>query len=419
MIEKAESFPGRSSLSGLVAAALRHLEGLGYSRRTVGYYRNSWNKLLEFARESKRRAFSSELVCRFLAHHGISSDADQGKLRWREVELLKALRILTEFAEGGSFRPYRKRLPEPVFAKTIAAELLAYEAFCREHLGHRPCTVAQRRRVVVQFFQFLNPRGISALRGLRTRDFCDFLDSLTQLSPPSLAAVSGALKSFVRYLCMRGIVEPKVADEWVPIRFAKESRLPSVWPASAVKELLAAVDRSTTQGKRDYAILLLACRFGLRASDIRTLRLDDIRWSNGRIDLRQSKTGQPLTLPLEDDVADALIDYLQHGRPATSYRQVFLKTRAPVAPLGERNNLVTIVSSHLSGLKTPLPAETRRGLHALRHTLATRLLRAGEPLETIAAILGHTSVESTRLYTSLDLEALHCVALDPEEVLHG
>ena len=129
-----------------------------------------------------------------------------------------------------------------------------------------------------------------------------------------------------------GFSNRRLADEWVPIRLAKDRRLPSVWPAKAVEELLAAVGRRTPAGKRDYAVLLLACRFGLRPSDIRSLRIDDIHWSDGRIDLCQSKTSQPLTLPLRDDVAEALIDYLRNGRPTTSYREVFLKARPPVEP---------------------------------------------------------------------------------------
>jgi site-specific recombinase XerD len=418
MTRKTESSPGTTSLERVVAHALRHLAELGYSTRTVRSYRISWCKLLEFAKASKRRAISPELVSRFFAHQGITPDADPAKLRWSQVELLRALRILTEFAEGGSFRRHRKRLPEPSFPKKMGAELSAYERFCGEHLGHRGSTIWHRRRVIVQFLQFVTARGVFSLRGVRTAHISDFLGSLTRLRTQSLAPVVGALRSFVRYLCMRGVLQPKAADELAPFRLAKDRRLPSVWPAKAVEELLAAVDRRAPQGKRDYAVLLLASRFGLRPSDIRTLRIDDIHWSDGRIDLRQSKTSQPLTLPLRDDVAEALIDYLRNGRPTTSYREVFLKARPPVEPLGAGNSLASIVATYVGRVKTPLPPGTQRGLRSLRHTLATRLLEAGESLETIAGILGHTSIESTRVYTSLDLDALRCVALDLEEVVH-
>ena len=122
---------------------------------------------------------------------------------------------------------------------------------------------------------------------------------------------------------------------------------------------------------------MLACRLGLRVSDIVGLRLEHLHWREDRIEMAQAKTGAPLVLPLSEEVGGALIDYLQHGRPAQS----------------------------------------RKGLHTLRHTVATRLLEVGTPLETIAGILGHLSLETTQIYAKVDIEALRRAALDPE-VLH-
>jgi integrase len=235
----------------------------------------------------------------------------------------------------------------------------------------------------------------------------------------SLATEVSHLRSFVRFLSMQGLVAADLLEHARTLRFAKEHRLPPVWPPQAVEALLAAVDRSSAQGKRDYAILLLACRLGLRATDIRSLRLDEICWSGACIQFAQRKTGRPLSLPIDDEIGEALIDYLQHGRPSVGHREVFLKARAPHEPFGPGNPLHSVVASALQRAGIELPAGLPRGLHALRHTLATRLVYAGVPLETVADVLGHHSVESTRVYTHLDVEALRCVALDPEEVPRG
>jgi integrase len=181
---------------------------------------------------------------------------------------------------------------------------------------------------------------------------------------------------------------------------------------------LEAVDRSSAKGKRDYAILLLACRLGLRASDIRTLKLDPLPWEDSTLEITQSKTGTPLRLPLTREMGDALIDYLKSGRPQTTHREIFLKVNPRLDPF-RGNNLHHIVTYWrlLAGIRFRAPQ--KRGAHSLRHTLATRLLEKGTPFTTIAEILGHRSLESTRIYTKADVEALRSVALDPEEVTHA
>ncbi len=157
---------------------------------------------------------------------------------------------------------------------------------------------------------------------------------------------------------------------------------------------------------------------GMRVGDIRTLRLDQLHWDSSTIEIVQSKTGMPLRLPLTSEVGEALIDYLKSGRPQTTHREVFLKVKPPFDPF-TGNNLHHIVTYWrlLAGIKFQTPQ--KRGIHSLRHTLATRLLQKGTPFTTIAEILGHTSLESTRIYAKADVEALRTVALDPEEVNHA
>ncbi len=155
----------------------------------------------------------------------------------------------------------------------------------------------------------------------------------------------------------------------------------------------------------------------MRVGDIRTLKLDQLDWEDSIIEVEQSKTGTPLRLPLTSEVGEALIDYLKSGRPQSIHREVFLKVNPPFDPF-TGNNLHHIVKYWrlLAGIRFRAPQ--KRGFHSLRHTLATRLLQKGTPLTTIAEILGHTSLESTRIYAKADVETLRSVALDPEEVNH-
>src|SRR5437762_6470606 len=156
----------------------------------------------------------------------------------------------------------------------------------------------------------------------------------------------------------------------------------------------------------------------MRVGYNRTLKLDQLHWEDSTIEITQSKTGTPLRLPLTNEVGEALIDYLKSARPQTAHREVFLKANPPFDPF-RGNNLHHIVTYWrlLGGIR--FRTVQKRGFHSLRHTLATRLLEKDTPLTTIAEILGHSSLESTRIYAKADVEALRTVALDPEEVTHA
>jgi integrase len=183
-----------------------------------------------------------------------------------------------------------------------------------------------------------------------------------------------------------------------------------------VDALLKSINRKSPCGKRDYAILLLAARLGMRAGDIRTLRLDSLRWDDERIEYTQGKTGRKTTLPLTEEVGTALIDYLLHGRPHSVHREVFLRAKAPYRPLSPAMD--RIIKGRCRDAKVKLPPG-HAGMHSLRHTLAQRLLSNETPLETIAGILGHTSLNATRVYAKVNLKQLRTAALDPEEVYHA
>jgi integrase len=216
---------------------------------------------------------------------------------------------------------------------------------------------------------------------------------------------------------MEGTIPRDLRDHVPKVRQYKDARIPSVWRREDVESLLSAVDRSSAKGKRDYAILMLTCRLGLRVGDVRTLRLEDLNWNEARMEISQDKTKKPLTLPLIEEVGEALIDYLRHGRPKTKHREVFLKLRAPFGPYSCNNNLHAVITTYRRRAGIKLQSQASKGLHSLRHTLATHLLEEGIPLEVISDILGHVSLESTQVYAKVDINALRTAALDCREVI--
>jgi len=175
-------------------------------------------------------------------------------------------------------------------------------------------------------------------------------------------------------------------------------------------KLLASIDRDNPVGKRDYAIMLLIAHLGLRSSDVVNLRFENINWEENRISLTQKKTGRPLTLPLLEDVGLAIIDYLKFGRPRCDFQNIFTRHRPPISPC-TASGMYGLVSRCISraGLLTD---EKKHGPHALRHSLASRLLEENVPLPIIAEILGHANSHTTAAYLAIDIDKLRQCALE-------
>lgn len=419
------------SLKCLVSDALGEIERLGYSRRSQNRYRATWEHLIEFScRNGLGDQFSGKLVARFLEEYRLTGEeTDISSQGWRK-HVVWGMSVLADYAENGRIERAFTEMEAIHLVPSIQDTLSDYVHYCKDRLQLRPGTLHERRIELTIFLDFLHSRKARTLEQIQSTDLSDFLSCRANLpligkirrdrwlQPKTVARIVSDMRSFLRFLTMRGILQKDLSADLPTIRTPQDAQIPSVWEQELVIRLLEAVDRSSAKGKRDYAILLLACRLGLRVGDIRTLKLDQIHWEDSTIEVAQSKTGRPLRLPLTNEVGEALIDYLKSGRPQTERREVFLKVNPPFDPFKE-NNLHHIIKYWrlLAGIRFRSPQ--KRGMHSLRHTLATRLLEKGTPLTTIAEILGHTSLESTRIYAKADVEALRSVALDPEEVNHA
>jgi site-specific recombinase XerD len=407
-------------LKRVVADALGEIERLGYSTRSRNRYRTIWEHLVEFSdRNELGDEFSGDLAVRFLKESRVGDEElDTPGEGWRR-HLVWGVKVLAEFAQHGRIERAFTEVDAIHLVPAMQQTLRDYEQYGTDRLHLRPWTLHRRTTELKIFLDFLHSRKARTLDHIQALDLSEFVSCRDHLQAKTVARIVSDLRSFLRFLTMRGILLKDLSAELPHIRVAPDATIPSVWDQELVVRLLAAVDRSSAKGKRDYAILLLAGRLGLRAGDIRTLTLDQLQWEASAIEVTQSKTGMPLSLPLTNEVGEALIDYLKSGRPPTTHREVFLKVTPPFDPFKANSNLHHIVKywRQLAGIRFRTPH--KRGIHSLRHTLATRLLEKGTPLTTIAAILGHTSVESTRIYAKADVEALRGVALDSEEVTHA
>ena len=214
-------------------------------------------------------------------------------------------------------------------------------------------------------------------------------------------------RSFLRYLHYKGLHPQDLATAVPRVARWSLSTLPKYLPAEQVKHVLKACDRSTPLARRNYAILLLLARLGLRAGEVIRLQLDDIDWEHGCLMVR-GKAGRAAQLPLPADVARAMARYIRRDRPRCACRALFIRDYAPIQGLGGAGAIATVVCDALkaAGVKS-----ARAGAHLLRHSLATDMLGRGASLDEIGEILRHRSADTTAIYAKVDLNALRSLAL--------
>lgn len=218
--------------------------------------------------------------------------------------------------------------------------------------------------------------------------------------------MTSALRGFFRFLYFRGDIVSDLASSVPTVADWKMSELPKSLEPEEVERLLQNSDNSTANGQRDYAVLILLARLGLRAGEIVAMTLDDINWEAGLITIR-GKGARHDQLPIPQDVGEALATYLRHGRPPCDTRRVFIRARAPRRGFSSSVAIADIVRRALTraGLD-PM----RKGAHLLRHSLATKMLQRGACLSEIGEILRHSTQNTTEIYTKIDLVALSALA---------
>lgn len=305
----------------------------------------------------------------------------------------------------------RKLLPEatclPHTPSTL--ECISFAKYMRNERGLAARTIKSNVRSVGRFLTFLGyDRDRSRLRRLTDRRINAFLHHVARTNSRfSMQAVVANIRAFLRHKHAQGVISrPLHLQIDTPKGYGLE-RLPKALPWAQVQGLLRSIDRSGRLGLRDFSLLYLAAAYGLRSCEVVGLTLEDIDWRARVLRVAQSKTRRTVELPLTDEAAMVLIDYLRKARPLSNDRHLFLRSQAPAGPLTP-----TVVSQalkrriHLSGLKLP-PTSS----HALRHSFAVHLLRQGVDTKSIGDTLGHRDIHSTHVYLRLGLEDLQSSAM--------
>ncbi|MGH9007954.1 MAG: site-specific integrase [Acidimicrobiales bacterium] len=304
----------------------------------------------------------------------------------------------------------------PHHAQPFADVAPGFFAYLVEERGLRPASVVSYRHYLDRFEAYLRRIGVESLGELSPAILSAYIAerSAAGLAKSTVGGSAGVLRVFLRYTHREGVLSCDLSGTVGSAQVYRLSNIPRSISWDDVNRVLAGVDRRTDAGKRDFAILLLLVTYGLRGREIAALTLDDIDWKRERLAIPERKAGHSTAFPLSVVVGEALVDYLQHGRPETSDRHIFFRAVAPRRPVGAAA-VSGLARRYLlkAGVDVPRP-----GSHTLRHTAVQRLVDANFDLKTIGDFVGHRSARSTEIYAKVAVEALREVALgDGEAVL--
>lgn len=402
---------GQITLEELIVQTRNAIKPMQHSESTRSQYDYAWRELSRYFAERGVSSFSVDLAEEFVME--LRERFDQGLLKkWKFKLVRKTVVLLREYYEFGTVtwkhvpRWGQEELKTPSFIQALRGYIqhLKYDDYGRG-------TIGLYKTVCKQFLMYLEQQNFHHLSQLALKDvsqFVPYASTLYQLT--SMRTLLSALRAFLRYAARTQLTSDLTCA--VPSSAARKTQSIPTITAEEEKKLFSCIDRTTSLGKRDYAILLLALRLGLRSIDIVQLKLEDIKWRTNSIVITQQKTGRQLETPLLADVGNAIVDYLLHGRPKSQITYIFLQSMAPYAPLSPDAGLWAIVNNHMKSAGIRQGKGERRGPHLLRHSVAARLLAAETPLPLISGILGHADKDTTKIYLSTDLDHLRTCALE-------
>lgn len=399
------------TIDELISEFISYLESLKRAKKTIEDYRYSWSKVQAYMEKNQLTYYNKTVGASCIK--SLYGNFIYNELAPRKQQHVNQIEALGEFQDTGKII-CSSRMPTREFNGEIGECMLEYIAYRKSTFGSAERTIITYYINLNRFLVFLNSKGIKNITGIKQSDVYDFFESLDIAKLATKKVFTGMLKGFFSYLHSNEQLPNGLSLKLPQINYKNSARLPSTFTTDEISALLKCIDRASPRGKRDYAILLLAIKLGLRASDINGLKFENILWDKNLIKFTQKKTGKDITLPLLPEIGNAIIDYLKYGRPESTESYCFLKAMSPYASM-HYSEVWSLTQQHLARSGIDLRGR-KHGPHALRHSFASRLLEGKTPLPIISEAMGHSRTQSTMTYLRIDIDTLRQCALDVPEL---
>lgn len=406
----------KTYLPDLISGLEQELLRLGYTKGSMTFYRRRWNQLMAYAQDRGECYYTEQFGMDFLKEFfGITQEDFSRTRPQAETQEIRVIRMVGDFQlHHAVLRRYLKHkeiLTTPFFVDIRSR----FRSSC-EKKGYSQVTTEHYVKQSSYLMDYLAAQGMDDFTEVTLDTVNAYIRTLAGFSYKTVEQHICSLRAFFRFLYQEGTVPDDLTAKMPMVKARKQTAIPSVWTHEELKQLIGAIDRGSPKGRRDYAIILIACRLGLRCTDIKNLCFENFNWAEKKLCFTQSKTGQPIELPLVPDVGWAVIDYLKYGRPKVDSSRIFVRHMAPFLPFAEGDHLDQLIRAYMVKAHIPMRGK-HRGMHSLRHTMASVLLEKDTPLPVISDIIGHLDTNSTAIYLKVDMERLAECPLDFEEVI--
>lgn len=383
-----------------------YLQEQGHPYATYKPYKTALYRMQRYL-GSPSAPYSTQMIEQFM--NDISQqlkDGDISKKTWYTTH--RTVCMANEFFETGDISLGNKTVPYATkfVVSNESANLVEEYGIVLKQKNYRNSTISENKRDARLFMYYLESNGIEDVEKIDNSTAAGFIPFISSMRKASIGNTLINARHFLVFLCDQGKLDERV-PEALHVHISRPKKILYGFSNDEVNAMLGAVDQSTGMGKRDYAILILAARTGLRSVDIRQLKLSDIKWEQGEIHIVQSKTQKPLILPLMEDVGDAISEYILNVRPKLKDKPVFLTTKRPFSGIRYLNDIVekyARISGVIDTTKAPLT------IHSFRRGLGVSMLKADVPLSEIVEVLGQTRKNSAKKYLALDVDNLRSCA---------
>lgn len=405
-------------LNSLITNAADYLDSkLGYSPHTIRRHMWGWLRIKKLMALKGIQHYNQETQGKILYHQFKNRGINE--LSHHEKEFHNSVSMLTEFQVTGQIKvtPRIKR-KDFIFNGPLGESIISFLNYKRIEERLSMVRLLCYQRYLFRFYQYCNKKLVRSITKIDLPFILHFIDQLDSGKGIPVDTIISTLRGFMKYSFEQKLLAVDYSTKIPKCKSVQQPKLPSTYSKKEIEKLIRSIERSGASGKRNYAIILIAARLGLRASDICRLKFDNVHWDSSTIKIKQVKTGKELILPLLPDIGNAIIDYLKYGRPESEEPYIFLTEKPPYEPFSTSNVITHVVQRAF--IKAAINIKDRKfGPHSLRHSLGFRMLEEHTTLPVISEVLGHQNTESTRYYLRIDLQSMKQCMLDVPPVAVG
>lgn len=385
------------SFRKLLTSFLQSLESLGYKESTLHNYRRTLAKIQNYMEANQYTCYKSSIGIDYYEDYVTSHLLGES----RHKSIITAIRRLNDFVDNVDFRIQHTTIKPVHLPNGFATALSSYADFCKSK-GNKELTIKQKARHLEKFIITCVHLGCNDIANLGMNYITKSCISMNNRDSWAV------IRDFLRFVCNTSIIE----DDFSSIipKYKREIKLPSTYNYDEITAFENSIDRSTEAGIRDYATLLLATRLSMRSGDIANLTFDSLDFAKSKISIIQQKTGTPLELPMLPIIKEALTDYIENVRPASTSNKIFLRTSAPYQPI-TTSTLRFATTKYLNKAGVNISGK-RHGPHSFRSSMASSMVNTDISYEVVRKILGHEDSDAVKHYAKLDIERLRNCAIE-------